>query len=400
MTVWPLSLWQSHALGLEERMPGFMSSPWFTMNAVAELNGPLDVSRLAAAVEELVRRHEVLRTEVTAGGQVVSAAPGAALECHDDTEWTHVPVPLDNPVRVRVTRTGQATHVLSLHVHHLVSDPATLWVLLADLGALYAAGTGGPDAPPPVAQFGEYVVAEAEQVSRGRAAAEDWWGRMVGAADLAAISDELVSPAFAYREEVLGAAEFARAERAFTARRSTPLVSLLGALGDGMAAHVDGGDTFAFTTMFSKRDRPRWQRVAGPCMVASYLVVPVTDDHREVREAVLGCAAHARFPAGDIRALNPAMSEKIIPFFEYVTQRRPDTLHFGPVGCRVVAAAGPKDVGSVKELGIRLRKTNEGALRGHFSADGRGWSETATREVVGRVADRVRALTADRAPIS
>lgn len=243
-------------------------------------------------------------------------------------------------------------------------------------------------------QFGEYVVAEAEQVSRGRPAAEDWWSRAIGTADLASISGALTSPAFAYREEVLTADEFARAERAFTARRSTPLVSLLAAMGDGMAAHVEGGDTFAFTTMFSKRDRPRWQRVAGPCMVPSYLVMPVTDDHRLVREAVLGCAAHARFPADTIRTMNPAMADKIIPFFEYITQQRPATVDFGPMTGHVIAAAGAKDVGKAKELGIRLRRTNEGALHGHFSADGNGWSETATRAVVAHVVDQIRGLGA------
>lgn len=391
MTIWPLSLWQSHALELEQRMPGFTKSPWFTMNAVVELTGRLDVSRLAAAVDRLQRRHEVLRTEVTEDGQVVSPGPGTGLELDDEGDRTHVPVPLDSPVRIRLTRTGPVTHLLSLHVHHLVCDPATLWILLADLGALYAARAGGP-APDPVVRFGEYVVAEAEQVRRAGAAARTWWGRTIGDADLASISGELVGPAFAYREEVLSAQEFARAERAFTARRSTPLVSLLAAISDGMAAHVDGGGTFAFTTIFSKRDRPRWQRMAGPCMVASYLAVPVTDDHRLVRDAVLGCATHARFPADAIRALNPGIAAKIIPFFEYITQQRPEVLGFGAVTGRVVTAAGPKDVGAAKELGIRLRRTNEGALHGHFSADGRGWSETATREVTARLRAHVTGL--------
>ncbi|PRY36680.1 condensation domain-containing protein [Umezawaea tangerina] len=394
MTLLPHSLWQSFAWDLERLRPGFVDSPWFTMNAVLELRGPLDTGRLAVAVDRLIRRHEVLRTEVTGDGQVVTASPGTGLEVPaegDVRDWTHAPVPLDVPIRVRLATTGPDAHVLALHLHHLVADPDTLWILLTDLGLLYAEELGGPPPPDPLGQFGDYTLAEAEIVHSGRPAAGAWWEAVVGRASFAGATPTQ-GEAFAYREEVLTAEEFTHVERGCVARRSTPMVTLLAALADGMARQVADGDMFLFTTIFGKRDRPRWQRVAGPCMVPSYLTAPRTDDHRRIVDAVRGCSAHARFPATEIRAMNPDVDSGIVPFFEYIPSHRPTTFTFGPIVGRVTAAAGPKDTGKAQELGIRLRKTDEGALHGHFSADGIGWSQESTRLLTAHVGAVVRAL--------
>ncbi|MCS7476854.1 condensation domain-containing protein [Umezawaea endophytica] len=395
MTVRPTSLWQSFAWDLEALRPGFVDSPWFTMNAVVELRGPVDTGGLAVAVDRLVRRHEVLRTEVTRDGQVVRATPGTGLEVLEEGEvedWTHAPVARDVPIRVRFATTGPDTHVLSLHLHHLVADPETLWILLADLGLLYAEQVGGPPAAGPVEQFGDYALAEAEVVRSGRDEAEAWWDRAVGRASFAGVAATGEGEAFAYRAEVLDAEEFTRVERGCLARRTTPLVTLLAAVADGMARQVPDGDTFVFTTIFGKRDRPRWRRVAGPCLVPSYLTVPRTGDHRGVLDAVRGCSAHARFPAGEIRAMNHGVSSGIVPFFEYLPSGRPAAVDFGPVRGRVTAAAGPKDTGRAQELGIRLRRTDEGALHGHFSADGVGWTREATGLLTSHLGAVVRAL--------
>ncbi|WNV85501.1 condensation domain-containing protein [Umezawaea sp. Da 62-37] len=395
MTAWPLSLWQSFAWDMEKSRPGFVDSPWFTMNAVVELRGPLDTGGLAVAVDRLVRRHEVLRTEVTGDSQVVAAEPGTGLEVVDQDgveDWTHAPVPRDVPIRVRVARTGPDAHVLALHLHHLVADPETLWILLADLGLLYARELGGPSPPDPAGQFGGYTLAEAEVVRTGRGAAEAWWDGVVGRTSFAGVAATDVGEAFAYRAEVLAAEEFSRLERGCLARRSTPMATLLAAVADGMARQVADGDMFVFTTIFGKRDRPCWQRVAGPCMVPSFVTAPRTDDHRRVVDAVRGCSAHARFPAAEIRAMNHGVASGIVPFFEYIPSRRPAVIDFGPVRATVTASAGPKDTGKAGELGIRLRKADGGALRGHFSADGVGWSREATRLLTGHVGAFVRAL--------
>jgi len=355
----PTSLWQTFALHLDDNRPGFARGPWFTMNAVLELDGPVNHSRLATAFRELQQRHEVLRTEIVGHSQLIHPTPTAELELVDAVE-THAEVPLAAPVRLRL-----AGNRLALHLHHMVADPVTLWTTLDELAALYSR----TDVPPPVAQYADYTRNEAELVDRQRGAAGDWWQTRITDAKPCPQPPQQPAKQFAYRAQLLSTDELAAVNQRTLHQRSTPLVTLLSALAAGMAPHVGPGDTLLFNTLFSKRDRPQWQRVLGPCIVPSVLAVPRDADLAAVREAVVGCSRHARFPI--LEAQVPSRS----PFFEYVPQQWPSGYHFGPVHGTVVAVAGPKDTGLADILGIRLRPTTDNALTGHFSGDGTDWTE-------------------------
>ncbi|MFC0623556.1 condensation domain-containing protein [Kribbella deserti] len=379
----PTSLWQTFALDLDKARPGFAKGPWFTMNAAVELDGPIDVAVLARAFDDLQRRHDVLRTTVVDGddpAQVVGDEPASALEVLDSEPALHAPVSLDAPVRLRL---GGGR--LALHLHHLNSDPVTLWTTLAELAAGYTARLAGTELPPVAAQYSEYTMDEAEQVRRNRDEAERWWREVVGQTKLALPPSGPAGEAFAFRDEVLTAGELARVEELAKAKRSTMLVSLLAALAEGMSPYTGPGDTLVFSTLFGKRDRPAWQTVLGPCIVPSYLAVPTSGaELAAVREAVVGCARFARFPNREIVELNDLGSRT--PFFEYVPQQWPGGYRFGPVQARVAGAAGPKDTGRAGALGVRVRKTTEGALTAHLSADGTDW----TRPLIGQALRRFR----------
>ncbi|WP_328988608.1 condensation domain-containing protein [Kribbella sp. NBC_01245] len=363
----PASLWQTFALDLDKARPGFAKGPWFTMNAMVELDGPVDIAVLARAFDDLQRRHDVLRTTVDDEPlQVVADEPLSPLEVFQEAPEIHAPVDRLAPVRLRI---GEDR--IALHLHHLISDPVTLWAAFADLAACYTARLWASELPPPAAQYADYTLDEAEQVRRNRDAAERWWQTVLGEA--AAPPSGPAGDPFAFRAQLLTSAETARAEDLIKAKRSTMLVSLLTALADGMTPYAGPGDTMVFSTLFGKRDRPAWQSVLGPCIVPSYLVVPMasTGDHlAAVRDSVVGCSRYARFPQSEI-AQGPRT-----PFFEYVAQGWPEAYKFGGVTGSVVAAAGPKDTGLAGALGIRARKTAEGALSAHFSADGTDWTET------------------------
>ncbi|MET7276770.1 condensation domain-containing protein [Kribbella sp. NPDC005582] len=355
----PTSLWQTFALHLDDNRPGFARGPWFTMNAVLELDGPVDHSRLASAFHELQQRHEALRTEIVDQSQLIHPNPTAELELMEAVE-THAEVPLAAPVRLRL-----AGNRLALHLHHMIADPVTLWTTLDELAALYSS----TDVPPPVAQYADYTRNEAELVERQRGAAGDWWQARITDAKSCPQPPPQPAKQFAYRAQLLSTDELAAVNQRTLQQRSTPLVTLLAALAAGMAPHVGPGDTLLFNTLFSKRDRPQWQRVLGPCIVPSVLAVPRDADLAAVREAVVGCSRHARFPI--LEAQVPSRS----PFFEYVPQQWPLGYHFGPVHATVAAVAGPKDTGLADILGIRLRPTTDNALTGHFSGDGTDWTE-------------------------
>jgi hypothetical protein len=184
--------------------------------------------------------------------------------------------------------------------------------------------------------------------------------------------------AFAFRDDLLSAAEVDQVEQLTKEQRSTTLVTLLAALVDGMNPHLGPGDSVVFSTLFSKRDRPAWQNVLGPCMVPSLLAVPRDAELSAVREAVVGCSRYARFPRSE-QNVDPRT-----PFFEYVPQQWPPGFTFGSVNATVVAAAGPKDTGLADTLAIRVRKTTDGVLTGHFSGDGTDWTEPLVQQLRGR----------------
>nr|WTA70860.1 condensation domain-containing protein [Micromonospora sp. NBC_00855] len=407
---WPASLWQRFALTLDRARPGAILGPGFTMNTVLRIRGPLRLTVLAAAVDELVRRHDVLRTRLALDGaeplQVVTPQVTGLLEVLEGPDvpepdgWTHAPVASDRstPMRVRVAQVDVDEHILALHLHHLMADPVTLWTVVDELAALYGSALGGAPPPAPGASYGQYASAEADQARTGWQAAHDWWSGTVGAARFAAVRDGERGAPFAYRAACLGPAETAAVESLSRRTRGTPFVTLLAATACAMAPHLGAGDTLLINTLFTKRDRPQWQRSLGPCIVPAYLPLPRPPARldgtyvRRVRDVVLGCQRHVRFPIGSVDVMHPYLTDSasVIPFFEYLPRAWPAPVAFGPATGVVVAAAGPVDSGLAGALGIRVRTTDDDSLAGHFSGDGVGWTRDRTAEVVRNLAVQIR----------
>jgi len=127
------------------------------------LRGKLEVSALQRALQELPRRHDALRSTFTADGlnvRVAEQAFGLDVPVHDlsgvDTaageaqleaiRERHVTQPFDlerGPlIRADLVRMAADRHVLVFTGHHIVLDGWSFWVVVKDLGALYAQATG------------------------------------------------------------------------------------------------------------------------------------------------------------------------------------------------------------------------------------------------------------------
>ncbi|UJW30267.1 non-ribosomal peptide synthase/polyketide synthase [Saccharothrix sp. AJ9571] len=177
----PLSFAQQR-LWFLDRLDG--PSPTYNAPYALRLRGELDAAALAAALSDVVGRHEVLRTvfPVTDGrpGQRIlpaSAEPFpvstvdlsdaadsaealatalalAAAEPHDLSRLDRGPL--------RVTRfvLGATEHVLLLSLHHVVSDGWSLGPLLTDLAAAYQARLAGsvPEWTPLPVQYADYTL--------------------------------------------------------------------------------------------------------------------------------------------------------------------------------------------------------------------------------------------------
>ncbi|HWM01261.1 MAG TPA: amino acid adenylation domain-containing protein [Actinophytocola sp.] len=127
------------------------------------LTGELDLAALAAALRDVVARHETLRTvfvEDEAGEPHQRVVPDAWLAVPVvDVVPAEVPAAVlaavrhrfdlaaEIPVRACVLRCGRGEHVLVLVVHRVAADEVSLVPLTRDLAAAYTARRGGV-APP------------------------------------------------------------------------------------------------------------------------------------------------------------------------------------------------------------------------------------------------------------
>jgi amino acid adenylation domain-containing protein/non-ribosomal peptide synthase protein (TIGR01720 family) len=149
----------------------------YNIPLVLRLSGPLDEEALRAAVDDVVARHESLRTvfpeqdgeprqlvradpaEWPSLSTVEVAEPGLAAwiraEAGRGFELTGEP-----PLRATLLRTGPERHVLVLVVHHIAGDAWSMAPFAADLSRAYAARAGGraPELAPLPVQYADYTL--------------------------------------------------------------------------------------------------------------------------------------------------------------------------------------------------------------------------------------------------
>lgn len=163
----PLSFAQEPLWFLDQLVP---EDPFYNMPSAYRLVGALDVGALRRALDEIVARHDVLRTTFPAPGgrphqRVASPAPvPLEVEAVADQaearrragEEAAAPFDLERGplLRARLLRLGPHDHVLLLTLHHIVSDGWSTGVLLRELSASYS----GSALPPLAVQYADYTV--------------------------------------------------------------------------------------------------------------------------------------------------------------------------------------------------------------------------------------------------
>ncbi|HEX6291107.1 MAG TPA: amino acid adenylation domain-containing protein [Herpetosiphonaceae bacterium] len=163
----PASFTQQRLWFLDQLVP---NSPAYNISFAIRLDGSLDEAALARSLNQVVQRHEALRTTFTQGadGQpaqviapellidlpVVDLHPegtrlpederAAALQREIDDE-TRRPFDLARGplIRASLIRLGACEHVFLLSLHHIISDTWSVGIFVRELVTLYAAFSGG-----------------------------------------------------------------------------------------------------------------------------------------------------------------------------------------------------------------------------------------------------------------
>ncbi|WP_447002781.1 amino acid adenylation domain-containing protein [Saccharothrix isguenensis] len=134
----------------QRRLFSLDSSPEQNTAVGLRLTGPLDVPRLAKALDAVAARHDALRTtfDVLGDEPVQVVAPHGTIPLRilpgDDPALFGLDEPFDlrrGPLtRAVLCPTGPDEHLLVLVQHHIVTDGWSVQVLLAELAELYAGG--------------------------------------------------------------------------------------------------------------------------------------------------------------------------------------------------------------------------------------------------------------------
>jgi non-ribosomal peptide synthetase component F/acyl carrier protein len=173
----PLTYAQRGMWFLDQWQP---DSALYGVRSAFRLTGPLDVNALQGAFQELVRRHEILRTTfVSVDGrpvQVVSPDASITVDVRDDSvdslreaeaarsfDLARGPM-----LRATLVVTGENEHVLLVSLHHIVADGWSYSLLIQELSALYA----GRELPELPLQYGDFAVWQAQNLPAKDLA---WW---------------------------------------------------------------------------------------------------------------------------------------------------------------------------------------------------------------------------------
>ncbi|MFC8042751.1 amino acid adenylation domain-containing protein [Nocardia sp. NPDC057353] len=148
----------------------------YTIPVAVRLHGEVRVEALTAAIEDVVRRHEVLRTVYpeTDTGPMQVVLPASAVPAPDvrrvsaaelpaalaELIATSFDVTTEVPLRVAVFELGADEWVLAMAIHHVSGDGSSIAPLTRDLMVAYAARAAGEEpgwAPLPV-QYADYSI--------------------------------------------------------------------------------------------------------------------------------------------------------------------------------------------------------------------------------------------------
>jgi amino acid adenylation domain-containing protein len=181
----PLSFGQQRLWFMNQLIPG---TPVHNIPVAIQLDSRLNVTALEQSINQIISRHEALRTTVrTENGQPVQVIaenlrlnlevldltnlPEPARESEAlriKTEEAHAPFDLVNGplIRTKLVRLHEHQHLLLLTMHHIISDGWSVGIVLRELGLLYqsfAAGesTSLPELP---IQYADYAVWQRERL--------------------------------------------------------------------------------------------------------------------------------------------------------------------------------------------------------------------------------------------
>ena len=389
----PLTSVQQRLWFFEQRDPG---SPLYNIPGALRLEGRLHLQALEQSFEELIRRHEVLRTTFESRDgqpvQVVSPEGRLRIEVVELETWPEASRPQEalrrateearrpfdvsrGPLlRATLIRLGAQDHLLVATMHHIISDGWSMGVLLRELGVLYGAFSAGRPSPLPLLplQYGDHALWQRDGLQGDVLDAQlAWWReQLAGAPPALELPTDRPRPAVqtyqgATRPVRLSGA-LSKALKDLCQREGvTPFMLLLAGFQALLHRH-SGQEDLSVGTAIAGRSRAELRELIGPFFNLVVLRARLSGDltFREllgrVREMALGAYAHQETPFEKlVEVLRPQRSQRHLPLFQvlFVLQGEVGTPQLPGLGSRLVelhTGVAPY------ELSLSLNDTAEG----------------------------------------
>ncbi|HEX8115922.1 MAG TPA: condensation domain-containing protein, partial [Pyrinomonadaceae bacterium] len=197
----PLSFAQQRLWFLDQLEP---DSPVYNIHTALRLDGRLDADALQRTLDEIIRRHEILRTSFHVSGerpvQVIAPSLRVPVRAFDlgtlpeaerepearrlAAEEARLPFDLSQGplLRACLIRLAEGEHLLLVVMHHIVSDGWSMGVLAGEVAALYGAFVAGETstlAELPI-QYADFACWQREWLDGEALASQlDYWKRQL-----------------------------------------------------------------------------------------------------------------------------------------------------------------------------------------------------------------------------
>ncbi|MCL5995880.1 MAG: amino acid adenylation domain-containing protein, partial [Chloroflexi bacterium] len=355
----PLSFAQQRLWFLDQLEPG---SPLYNIPVALRLAGPLDANALERCLNEIVRRHEVLRTvfPMVDGQPVQSIQPSLAMvlsvtdlsnltamereaevlrlatrEALQPFDLAHGPL-----IRTHLLRIGAQDHVVLWTTHHIVSDGWSGGVLMREVAALYAAFCAGQPSPLPElpVQYADFAQWQRQWLQGDvlQAQLAYWKQQLSGSPPLLELPTDRPRPA---TQTSIGAhhtfdlsPSLARALKALSQREGVTLFMTLLAAFQVLLSRYSHQDDICVGTPIANRDRAEIEDLIGFFVNTLVLRTDLSGNPSfrellaQVREVTLGAYAHQDVPFEMlVDLLQPERNLNLTPLFQvmFVLQNTP-----------------------------------------------------------------------------
>ncbi|MBW4417922.1 MAG: amino acid adenylation domain-containing protein [Myxacorys californica WJT36-NPBG1] len=359
--VLPTSFAQQRLWFLQQLMP---ENPAYNVPLAVQLSGELNIAALEQTFNEIVRRHESLRTNFKMiGGQPrqvvlpqltlplplidLQTLPPADQQAEVERltiEAFQRPFDLvqDALLRVKLLQLDETNYVLLLTMHHIVTDGWSIAVLIRELEALYiafAAGHPSPLAELPI-QYADFAHWQQDWL-QGEVLASQlayWQQKLEGAApilELPNLGEKTVVPSelhFTFSEKFQGAREALVLPKALKSAivqlsdeaNATPFMTLLAAF-QTLLFRYTGQTDISVGSPIANRNHSELESLIGFFANSVVLRTDLSgnptflDLLNQVREVALGAYAHQDLPFEKlVEALQPDRDLNRNPLFQVV----------------------------------------------------------------------------------